>query len=171
MRPDVRLWAVSANLYQAKSYLLSHAELRFYMALCRAVPRAVSIAPKVRLADVVACAERKPSVFTFGRISQKHLDFVLFHAATSRILTAVELDDASHERELTQRRDAFVNELLSQVGMPLIRVQAIRTYSISVLRHQLDVGLPRRHRRRYAKRSSFRTHSMTGRCSGATGRM
>jgi hypothetical protein len=118
-------------------YLLSQAELRFYRELIATLDRTVGVAPKVRLADVIACVEKTPSVVTLGRISQKHLDFVLYERSTSRIIGAIELDDASHLKRPTARRDRFVNDLLRDTGLPLLRVRASRVYSREILREQL----------------------------------
>jgi len=134
---------MASTLYRAKPFLLSPAEFRFFQALREALPAVVAIAPKVRLADVVGCQEKKPSVVTLGRITQKHLDFVLCDASNSRILAAVELDDSTHSRRGTAERDVFVNALLAEVGVPLLRIQAAHAYSINVLTHHLSRLLPR----------------------------
>lgn len=174
-------------VYRAKTFLLSPAELRFFGTLQAVVPGWIAVAPKVRLADVVGCLEKQPSVVTLGRISQKHLDFILCHSSSSRILAAIELDDLSHEREGTIRRDEFVNSVLDEVGVPLLRVQASRRYSPHVLRHQLSrliqlsdgdswpVALRRKAacyqsggRKRFAATSSWRSPSADGRKKSCT---
>ncbi len=135
--------------YRARGYLLSRAELRFFLALRRAVAGSVHVAAKVRLADVVACREQADTTAdraSLSRISQKHLDFVLIERKTARILGAVELDDRSHLSDATVTRDRFVNEVLEQTGVPLVRVQAAAAYNPHVLAHQLRlIGVrPRR---------------------------
>lgn len=129
------------TLYRAKPFLLSPAEFRFFQALREAIPSRVAIAPKVRLADLVGCQEQWPSVATLGRITQKHVDFVLFDERCTRVLVAIELDDSSHERKTTIERDRFVNDLLNSVRVPLLRVQAAGKYNPMVLRQQLEITL------------------------------
>jgi len=102
-----------------------------------AIEDSAAVAPKVRLADIVGCVERSPSVATLGRITQKHLDFVLIDASSSRIVAAIELDDASHGRPSVIRRDTFVNELMAQAGVPLLRVPAAARYDIRGLQSQI----------------------------------
>ena len=163
---------MATTLYRAKSFLLSPAELRFYQALREAIPSRVTVAPKVRLADLVGCQELQPSVATLGRITQKHVDFVLVDVRYTRILGAIELDDSTHERDETIERDRFVNDLLNSVGIPLLRVQAAGKYNPMVLRQQLEITLtarrqqaegrrPRRSRRvaRSGSNYSFRRRS------------
>lgn len=69
--------------YFSRRFLLSKGGLTFYDALRRALPAGLIVAPKVRLLDVINCAAGAWRAGYGGRISQKHLDFVL----------AVELDD------------------------------------------------------------------------------
>lgn len=44
------------------------------------------------------------------------------------MLNPIKLDDASHDREGRQERDAFVNQALQTAGLPLLRVRARGTY-------------------------------------------
>ena len=147
----------NASPYAAKGFLLSHAELRFFRSLQQAVERDTLIAVKVRLADLVGCIEKTPDKATLGRITQKHVDFVLFDHCHTRILAAIELDDSSHERETTIRRDAFVNELLNSVGIPLLRVQAAGGYNPMVIRQQIYLTLGRGRPRQASLRRPRRT--------------
>lgn len=127
--------------YHAKQYLLSQAELRFFRVLRHAVAYPLTVAPKVRLADVVSCHRKRPSVFALAPITQKHLDFVLYDWRTTRIMGAVELDDSSHQRPKTARRDALVNEILRSAGVPLLRIRAARAYELPTLKEQLAGAL------------------------------
>lgn len=123
-----------ASVYRAKHFLLTRAELHFFQSLRVAVSSEVLIAIKVRLADVVGCRSERPRLSTLRRISQKHLDFVLYRTCDSRMLAAIELDDRSHERPERAKRDVFVNRLLASAGVPLIRVQTERKYRITRLK-------------------------------------
>ena len=70
-------------------------------------------------------------------ISQKHIDFVVNCAESSRIVAAIELDDSSHERPERRERDAFVNRLFWQMGLGLIRVPAQWEYDGDMIAGQL----------------------------------
>src|SRR5205085_2182044 len=117
-RPDGRL------PYVSREVLLSQGELAFFRVLRRSVPPDLLIAPKVRLADLIKCpASARKDGFP-GRISQKHVDFVLFDAATAAITLVIELDDRSHQRPDRRDRDAFVDRALAAAGIPILHVPA-----------------------------------------------
>ena len=129
---------MKTRVYRARGFLLSCAELHFLRALRRVVRPPVAIAPKVRLADVVGCRHKRPSVFALAPITQKHLDFVLYDWHSSRILAAVELDDSSHDRPKTARRDALVNKTLSIAGVRLFRIPAAHQYDVDELARRMQ---------------------------------
>lgn len=52
---------------------------------------------------------------------------------------AIELDDRTHQREDRLRRDTFVEKVLKQAGVPLIRIPAARAYDAQAIRRQLGL--------------------------------
>jgi hypothetical protein len=54
---------------------------------------------------------------------QQCLDFVLVDSASYAPRLVVELDDASHNREDRRERDAFVDDVLAAVGIPIVHVR------------------------------------------------
>jgi very-short-patch-repair endonuclease len=104
------------------------------------------ICPKVRLADVINCSGEDWKQGFGGRISQKHLDFVIADAASTAIVLAIELDDRSHRRADRQQRDTFVDRALAAAGIPMVRVPATATYDAralsAVLARKLDAASP-----------------------------
>src|SRR5436309_1688157 len=119
--------------YFSREHLLSQAELTFYHALRRAVPQHLMICPKVRLADVIHCSGEAWKQGFGGRISQKHLDFVIADAASTAILLAIELDDRSHKRADRVARDEFLDRAMSAATVPLLRIVAAPTYDARAL--------------------------------------
>jgi hypothetical protein len=119
--------------YFSREHLLSQGELAFYHALRRAVPQHLMICPKVRLADVIHCSGEAWKQGFGGRISQKHLDFVIADAASTAILLAIELDDRTHQRADRQARDEFLERALSAAKVPLVRVACAPTYDARAL--------------------------------------
>ena len=89
---------------------------------------------KVRLADIVTCSDAAWRRGMGSAIAQKHLDFVLCDRHTTQFLLAIELDDRSHDRPDRRKRDEFVNRVLAQAGVALIRFQARRWYSVEFIR-------------------------------------
>ena len=115
--------------YKARNFLLTDAEFAFYQVLEKSIGEGQMIAPKVRLGDVIECSDKDWARGFGPKISSKHLDFVIFEHATSRILLGVELDDSSHTHPDRIARDKFVNQALAAAGVPLLRVQVARSYS------------------------------------------
>lgn len=129
--------------YTLKKALFSPAERSFLGVLEQAIGKHYQIFGKVRLADVIetkrglSASDRQTA---FNRINAKHFDFLLCKKEDLTIVCAVELDDKSHRKTSRQQRDAFVVDLCQAVGLPLLRVQAKRTYTVQELRAKvLDV--------------------------------
>lgn len=154
-RAEPELW----EGYELRPALLTRAERRFYATLTKAAKpgpdlasgAALAICPQVRLIDVV---RPRPDAADFGskqrrkdfaqrrsRVWAKHLDFVICHGETLELLAAIELDDASHDRPERQERDAFLDELLDNVGLPLVRVKVTRRYDAASLRRDLAAAI------------------------------
>jgi hypothetical protein len=123
--------------YRSRCTLLSRGEAAFHAPLQQAVAGRYFIMCKVRLADVVTCSERNWRRGMGGAISQKHLDFVLCDRQTTRILLAIELDDRSHERADRRKRDAFVNQVMHDAGVPLLRFKAASEYSVESIQRRV----------------------------------
>jgi hypothetical protein len=123
--------------YYARRALLTKAELAFYETLREVVGDRFTVCIKVRLADVIGCADEVWKL-GYGRlIAQKHLDFVLVDPATTRVVVAIELDDRSHTHPRRQARDLFLDRAMRTAGVPLLRVPAASRYSCRQTRTSL----------------------------------
>ena len=112
--------------YVSRESLLTPSEADAFRYLCQHIADSAHICPKVRIADILKVAptnDRSAWGRAFGKIAQKHIDFVIMNHSGD-ILFAIEVDDSSHQRPDRQQRDAFVNEAFKQAGVPLIRVQS-----------------------------------------------
>ena len=123
--------------YQPRPYLLTKNEAAFFRVLNAVVAECYRVSCKVRLADLVTCSDRDWNRGQANRISQKHIDFVVYCVESSRIVAAIELDDASHELPNRRTRDAFVNRLFRQIGVRLIRVPARWQYDNETIAEQM----------------------------------
>lgn len=143
-RRDKRVSFGSAYPYARRSALLSQGELAFFRTLQAAVEPWQWISLKMRLADVVQCPtylwDRAPG----RRLSQKHIDFVLYDYNSTRIVAAIELDDASHQQPHRRARDRFVDATMRVAKTPLIRIRAARYYDVSALRELLQKAVSKR---------------------------
>ncbi|MCI0457457.1 MAG: DUF2726 domain-containing protein [Gemmataceae bacterium] len=132
--------APDVSPYRSRHFLLTRNERAFYQALRNALGGRWLLFAKVRLADVVTCPESLWDQVPGRRIAQKHLDFVVCHPVSLRIVAAIELDDRSHARPRRQQRDAFVNRLFRRVGIPLLRYQARSMYAPRELKNFWESG-------------------------------
>jgi hypothetical protein len=129
--------------YFSRGYLLSKGEVAFYHALRQAVPPGLTIAPKVRVSDVIGCDAAAWKRGFGGRISQKHVDFVLVDARTTAFVLVVELDDKTHGRRGRRDRDDFVDRALAAAGLKVLRVAAAARYDAAELRSRLNEQVTR----------------------------
>ena len=67
-------------------------------------------------------------------VTAKSVDFVICDVLTLDPVAAIEVDDRSHLLPERQQRDAFVNAVFLEIGLPLMRVKARRAYSVDELR-------------------------------------
>jgi hypothetical protein len=131
--------------YEPIPALLTAAERDFFAVLRDATPAGFAVYPQVRLAGLVQvkpAARRDKS--HWWRIQAKCLDFVLVDAVTFAPCLVVELDDSSHLRADRRERDAFVDEVLAGVGIPILHVRWQRRYDVQLLASQIaaHIGLP-----------------------------
>jgi len=114
--------------YVLKRYLMSKAERSFFGVLEQVTDSSkYYIFPQVSLGNLVAVEKGTGSYQAFhNKVDRKSVDFVLFDRSTISPVLALELDDASHDREDRQERDAFVDQVLAKAGLLLLhaRVQA-----------------------------------------------
>jgi predicted RNA-binding Zn-ribbon protein involved in translation (DUF1610 family) len=115
--------------YRLRDDFLSPAELSFYRALAVAVGSRAIVCPKVNLSDVMFVARPNENTGARGRISQKHVDFLVCDPASMRPLAGVELDDSSHQRQDRQARDEFVDSVFAAASLPLIHVPVRPSYA------------------------------------------
>ena len=64
----------------------------------------------------------------------KSIDFVICDVMTLEPVAAIEVDDRSHFLPERRQRDAFVNAVFREIGVPLLRAPAKRAYSVHELR-------------------------------------
>ena len=125
--------------YERRDALLTRGELAFFRALSQAVAFRHGISMKTRLADVVRCPPELWDTVHGRRLSQKHVDFVVYDRYTAAIIAVVELDDRSHDAKARQDRDVFVDHVLGELGVAIIRVRAASNYNVESLRYRLAV--------------------------------
>lgn len=130
--------------YTRQRYLLSPAEQDFFTALRAAAPEGWHVFPQVRLANLV---QVRQGIYNwhihFGKVAQKCVDFVLCEPSELSPRLVVELDDSSHQRRDRRERDAFVDTVLAQVGLPILHVRWQRSYRVAELAAQIRTAVGR----------------------------
>ncbi|MCC5874823.1 MAG: DUF2726 domain-containing protein [Candidatus Sumerlaeia bacterium] len=123
---------------------LSPAEKHFYNALATATPGDTVLLSKVRLADFLEVTSEagEHRLAFFGRISQKHADFLLIDGETSLPLVVIELDDNSHKNnQRTIESDRFKNSTYAAAGVTILRFPVQKNYDPASLGASLAQGI------------------------------
>lgn len=134
-------WKQPQKIYTLNKALLSPAELSFYKALTSIMGTRVIVQYKVRLGDIFEPTTRE--YIHRNRINQKHVDFLICDAETTRPIIGVELDDRTHQRQDRKDRDGFVDTVFEGAGLPLLHVRAAREYNPDELKIAIKKALER----------------------------
>jgi very-short-patch-repair endonuclease len=104
---------------EPKSTLLTEPEQQLYRRLVQALPQLL-VLPQVQLLQAVRFKRGRWNAGILNRINRLSVDFLIVKPDTS-IVAAVELDDASHDRQDRRAADARKAHALTSAGIPLIR--------------------------------------------------
>lgn len=132
------------DVYYLKKSLFSPAERSFFGILESLNYEGVTIASKVRLADVFGVKkglERGDRQRAFNRISAKHVDFLLIQKTDGAPLLGIELDDSSHDEDDRIARDAFVDTVFASAGLPVLHIAAKSAYDPKEIHRLIDQAL------------------------------
>ncbi len=75
------------------------------------------------------------------KIAQKHLDFVLITYKATRIVAAIELNDATHDSTSRQQRDEFIEDALASARIPLVTFPIYQEYDPAKIRRQIFIAV------------------------------
>ncbi len=111
--------------YKAR-YLLTKNEYAEYKKLKLLLEeKGYMIFPKVRLFDIIEPISNQKNYKTLMyKIQSKHVDFLICDSDLY-IKAIVEIDDKSHDTKSRSERDSFVDEILQDVGYPVIRTRYV----------------------------------------------
>ena len=125
--------------YRVSDSILSDAEKSFYHTLKLYVGERAVICPKVGLKDFFFISKEagKDYMKFFGKIAQKHVDFVLCDPVSMKPLCGIELDDISHTSKKSYERDQFIEKLYKDAGLELIRLSSKSGYTAN----EIEVAL------------------------------
>lgn len=110
--------------YTRKQFFLTRAEHECYDALVAAVGDKYHVFAQVHLPTILDNKVKGQDWrAALAHINRKSVDFVLCDKAYISPKLAIELDDKSHERPDRQERDREVERILSEAGVPLLRLE------------------------------------------------
>lgn len=115
-----------------RKLLLTNTEYTFFRVLkpiCDAAD--YMICPKVRLEDLADVTDRQNILKWRGYIKSRHVDFILTDNKLN-VLTAIELDDSSHNSDKAQKIDEFKNNFFIKIGIPLFRIRIGQDYNEAI---------------------------------------
>lgn len=122
--PAIKTQPPKANYKKAN--LLTDNEQNFYQTVRLIAEKYnFTVLSKVRLADI---AKVNPALdnaewwSNFGKVKSKHIDFALAKKENLDVVLIIELDDYSHLRQDRIERDAFVDSVFEEIGIPIIHV-------------------------------------------------
>lgn len=132
---------IPENVTLSAKTILTDAEAKFFHSLEQAVNGQYLVWPQLPLWTFIETRSNdRRSVTSFtNRINLKRIDFCLVDLQTRAIRMAIELDDRTHQQVKRQRRDALVEAVLKQVGVPLVRFSGARAYDVQIIRKQLGL--------------------------------
>ncbi len=110
--------------YKQKHFFMTRAEHECYDVLIKAIGDKYQVFPQVHLPSIVDCKVKGQYWnAAFRHINQKSVDFVLCDKAYLSPKLAIELDDHTHKRPDRIERDREVERVLSDAGLPLLRLE------------------------------------------------
>ena len=101
---------------------LSQPEQVLYFRLAQALPEHIILA-QVQLSQLLGVKKGNNYQAWFNRINRMSVDFVVCKKDSS-IVTVIELDDATHQRQDRQIADANKDKALASAGVRIVRWQA-----------------------------------------------
>ena len=123
--------------YIKKEYLLTQTELKFYKILKQITDELnLTICPQIPLYQIVKNIDYKD----FNKISNKSIDFVIAEN-NLKIKLCIELDDYTHKQEKRKKRDNFVNKLLEETNVKIVRIPVQNYYNKDELKEKIKESL------------------------------
>jgi hypothetical protein len=119
--------------YQLKDNFLSPAESSFYHVLKKMTGDHLEIFPQVPLASILFVTNKEDYYTYYNKIDRKRIDYLICEPKTLRPVFVIELDDSSHRQANRAERDNFVESVLAQTNLPLVRVPVRQAYNTEEL--------------------------------------
>ena len=112
--------------FRIRDDFLSPAEASFFHTLKSMTKDYFVIFSKVSLGEIFYVTHPDVNYSERNRIDRKHVDFLICDPSTLSPQFGIELDDSSHQRADRQKRDAFVDQVFHEAGLPILHIPVIR---------------------------------------------
>lgn len=123
-------------------YFTRNERAQYNIILPVAQRQRMTVFAKVRLADLVAPdTDEKNQKGLFYKIQAKHCDFVVCNSMLN-VVAVIEIDDRSHERDDRQKRDKFVDFILQDCGIKVLRYTSVNALQLESDLKSLNTFVP-----------------------------
>lgn len=130
--------------YTLKPQVITKTEGLFLTELLSAINDNEYIVPQAHLSMFLDHKVYKQNwKAAFSRINGKSVDFLVVEKGSNKPLYAVEVDDFSHTRKDRVERDAFVETILKEAGIPLKRFSNDKRLNYAGVSGNSDTSLQR----------------------------
>ncbi len=127
--------------YDVVAMVLTPTEQQFATVLSDSLPTGYTVMVQVALQRVVTVRNRRRGIPwrdpRWNQIAQKSLDYVVIRSADSKIILAIELDDATHLQAKRIDRDELLDTIMRDAGVPFLHVLVQAHYDRQALQMQL----------------------------------
>lgn len=101
---------------------MTKAENDFFVKLERVVSERYYVFPQVHLSSLLDHRIKGQEwSYAFRHINGKSVDYILCDRQTLQLVYAIELDDYTHDQDDRKKRDAEVERIFDEAGLPLVR--------------------------------------------------
>lgn len=121
--PQMDIHAGEQAQFGRKASILTQPEGRLYRSLLLATGSDYTVMSKVRLWDFLWLVNEPPERKQhLGRLSCRHVDFLLCEPLNLKPLLVIELDDYSHKKPEAIEADRYKDELFAAARLPILRL-------------------------------------------------
>jgi len=131
-QPYVSAPLVEKLPFTKRSYFFTNSERTFYtLLLSIAAKHSFCVFAKVRLEDLLKlpAMDVASKMHYRGKVRSRHVDFVLCDLRFFQPSLVIELDGWGHSSPRNKEIDEFKNRVLTDAGLPILRVKAAANYN------------------------------------------
>lgn len=130
---------LSKYSYTKKDFFMSRAEHECYDAIIEAVGQNYYVFAQVHLPTIVSHKTQGQNwQGAFSHINRKSVDFVLCDKNYISPKLVIELDDKSHQEEDRKIRDEELERILSEAGIPILRLENHGSFTSMAIQKQIQ---------------------------------